>query len=182
MASLATKDPATVWDLDLVAYLTATAVLVGIVLTRPPAAAADTRWWVLLVCGGSLCYPLAYRPAETTVPAYADLLWWGRVSLHLVADIGLITLGHSFAILPALRGVRTRLMYSIVRHPVYTLYLSADLVFLLLQPSPWNGFVAVIGTASFVIRAELEEQVLVTSPTYQEYVRRVRWKFVPGVY
>ena len=100
----------------------------------------------------------------------------------MASDLCLLSLGTSFAILPALRTIKTGFLYGWVRHPVYTLYILADMAFVGLFPSVWNLAVALLGAGSFLIRAELEERILRERFDYEEYTRRIRYRFLPGVY
>lgn len=156
-----------------------TLVLAGIVLSRPPARNHDARWWVLVLCALSMVYVLAYRydPAN----AFMQVIFWGNITFRLLAQIMLLSLGTSYAMLPALRQVRCGFVYRVVRHPVYAMYMLADLTIVLLQPSLWNLGVAGVGAATFYLRSTLEERVLAHDPVYSTYMRHVPWRFIPGV-
>jgi protein-S-isoprenylcysteine O-methyltransferase Ste14 len=156
-----------------------TLLLAAVALLRPPARARDERLWVVGLCLVSICYGYFYRFDQS---AAALLALWGRVGLQFLALLSLFSLGQSYAMLPALREVRTRFGYGCVRHPVYALYLLADLATFALQPSAQNAAVAIVGTAANVLRALLEERVLAKEPTYADYKRRVRWRYFPGVF
>jgi protein-S-isoprenylcysteine O-methyltransferase Ste14 len=107
----------------------------------------------------------------------------------LVSGIGLIlvivaklTLGRSFGIAPANRGIVMRGPYTIMRHPIYTGYLTTHLAFFVAHPQPWNALVIVVADSALVIRALIEERVLSTDADYRTYCRRVAWHLVPGVF
>jgi protein-S-isoprenylcysteine O-methyltransferase Ste14 len=107
----------------------------------------------------------------------------------LLATVGLglviaakFTLGRSFGIVPANRGVIVGGPYSFVRHPIYTGYLITHLGFLIAHPTPWNLLIAITADAALVVRALIEERVLVADVEYQSYCRRVGWHLVPGVF
>jgi protein-S-isoprenylcysteine O-methyltransferase Ste14 len=171
-------DPAQRMGLMLFAVITL--VLAGVALTRPPARCRDGRWWVYLVCVLSIVYPLGYFYDGNN--PLLSVIFWGRVTLQLVANLSLLSLGRSYAMLPALRQVQTGLFYGLVRHPVYAMYILADLVALSLQPSLWNCGVALVGLTVFSTRARLEENVLCNDPAYLDYMSQVRWRFCPGIY
>lgn len=156
-------------------------VLAVVALHRRPARSSDQRWWVYLVCLASVLYVYCYDLAgaqESLVLA----VFWGRVAMQLLANLTLLSLGRSYAMLPALREVRTGFIYGFVRHPVYGLYMLADLCIVALCPSLWNAGAAGVGAIAFLLRSRLEENVLSDDPAYQKYMRVVRWRFVPGVY
>jgi protein-S-isoprenylcysteine O-methyltransferase Ste14 len=103
------------------------------------------------------------------------------VGLVLVV-IGKITLGRSFGVVPANRGVVVRGPYSFVRHPIYTGYLITHVSFLVAHPAPWNFSVILIADVALIVRALMEERVLSADAAYQQYCRRVGWHLVPGVF
>jgi protein-S-isoprenylcysteine O-methyltransferase Ste14 len=103
------------------------------------------------------------------------------IGLALVV-VGKLTLGRSFGIAPANRGIVARGPYNLVRHPIYAGYLISHIAFLLADPGPWNAAVVVIGDGALVVRALIEERVLSADVDYQAYCRRVCWHLVPGVF
>ncbi len=171
-------DPTQRLGVQLFAVITVALALLA--LTRPPARQRDGRWWVYLICLGSIVYPLAYLFDRQG--RWMGVIFWGRMTLQLVANLFLLSLGRSYAMLPALRQVRTRLGYRFVRHPVYAMYILADSCAVCLQPTLWNFAVAAVGITLFYLRARLEEQVLRHDAAYAEYMTRVPWRFFPGVY
>lgn len=157
-----------------------TGSLAIVALLRPPARNRDQRWWVLAVCVVSMLYAFGYE-FDAASPQLR-LIFWGRVGLQFLAGIVLLSLGRSYALLPALREVRKGFVYRYVRHPVYAMYILADAVVILLQPSLWNLAVASLGAGAFWLRARLEEKVLRHDPVYSSYMRAVPWRFFPGIH
>jgi hypothetical protein len=100
----------------------------------------------------------------------------------IIVIVGKITLGRSFGIVPANRGVVVRGPYGVVRHPIYTGYLITHVGFVLANPAPWNIAVVLIGDAALICRALMEERVLRADADYQGYCERVGWHLVPGVF
>ena len=100
----------------------------------------------------------------------------------MLVIFGKITLGRSFGIAPANRGVVIAGPYSFVRHPIYTGYLIAHLAFLIANPTPLNAVVVGLADSALILRALIEERVLVRDVEYQAYCRRVGWHLVPGVF
>jgi len=100
----------------------------------------------------------------------------------LVVVVGKITLGRSFGVVPANRGVVVRGPYSVVRHPIYTGYLVTHASFLLAHPAAWNLSVILIADFALIARALMEERVLSSDAAYQQYCKRVGWHLVPGVF
>jgi len=100
----------------------------------------------------------------------------------LVVIAGKLTLGRSFGIVPANRGVVIAGPYTLVRHPIYAGYLISHVAFACAYPTPWNIAVLAVTDVALVLRALCEERVLAADQTYQVYCRRVAWHLVPGVF
>jgi protein-S-isoprenylcysteine O-methyltransferase Ste14 len=103
------------------------------------------------------------------------------VGLVLVV-LGKMTLGRSFGVVPANRGVVVRGPYMLVRHPIYTGYLITHAAFLLAHPAPWNLSILLVADTALVLRALMEERVLSADASYRQYCQRVGWHLVPGVF
>lgn len=100
----------------------------------------------------------------------------------LIVIAGKLTLGRSFGIVPANRGVVTGGPYALVRHPIYTGYLITHLAFVLAHPTPSNLIIIGIADAALIGRALKEEETLERDDRYQAYCRRVSWHLLPGVF
>jgi len=90
-------------------------------------------------------------------------------------------LGKSFGVVPARRHVVTWGPYRIVRHPFYV---SATLILVgynLVWFSPWGLMVSALSFGGLGVMAFLEERALRGDAAYEEYRRRVPWRFVPGL-
>jgi protein-S-isoprenylcysteine O-methyltransferase Ste14 len=162
-------------------------LLVGEVLVivftcvRRPAITVDRRPMVRVVTLLSMMTPLLLRPSQKAaiVPeAYATIL----VGLGLIVVVGgKISLGCSFGLLPANRGVMERGLYRVVRHPIYLGYLLTHVPFLTAHPSMWNLLLIVVGDSLLFVRALYEEQTLGRDPQYVRYCQQVKWRLLPGV-
>ena len=95
---------------------------------------------------------------------------------------GKITLGRSFALLPANRGVVSSGVYRVVRHPIYMGYLFTHAAFLLASPSLFNVIVLLVADGALLARAVCEERTLALDPQYREYQSCVRWRVAPGLF
>ncbi len=157
--------------------------LLVVVLTclRRPTLIVDRRAVVRLVTAVSLLAPLLVGPVETqgllSEAAAASLAGLG---LAIVVG-GKISLGWSFGLLPANRGVMERGLYRIVRHPIYLGYLMTHIPFLAAHPSGWNAAVLLVGDTALIVRALYEEETLGHDPQYVRYCQTVKWRLMPGV-
>lgn len=95
---------------------------------------------------------------------------------------GKATIGRSFGIVAANRGVVASGPYLFVRHPIYTGYLITHIAFLAAHPTPMNITIVVASDTALVIRALIEERTLQADERYRHYCERVTWHLVPGVF
>jgi protein-S-isoprenylcysteine O-methyltransferase Ste14 len=93
-----------------------------------------------------------------------------------------LTLGRSFGLMPANRGVVVGGPYRFIRHPIYTGYLVTHVAFLAAHPEALNLLVIAVADGVLIIRALMEERVLRGDAAYRGYCRRVGWHLVPGVF
>jgi protein-S-isoprenylcysteine O-methyltransferase Ste14 len=100
----------------------------------------------------------------------------------LFALASLATLGRSFGLVAANRGVKTSGLYRLVRHPVYSCYLLTQMGYLLENPTMRNSAVIFATIVFQLVRIRTEEQCLEKDPEYAAYRRRVRWRLVPRVF
>ena len=93
-----------------------------------------------------------------------------------------ITLGRSFALLPANRGIVSGGLYGIVRHPIYMGYVITHLAFLAASPTLWNLAALLVADGALLARAVCEERTLALDEKYRTYQTRVRWRVAPGLF
>ena len=157
------------------------ALVVVLTCLRRPALVVDTRAIVRLVTTVSMLSPLLVGPAQTagflSENAAAPLAAFGLA----IVVAGKISLGYSFGLLPANRGVMERGLYRVVRHPIYLGYLLTHIPFLAAHPSGWNLGVLLVGDMALIVRAIYEEQTLGRDPQYVRYCQTVKWRLVPGL-
>lgn len=100
----------------------------------------------------------------------------------LVALASLGTLGRSFGIVAANRGVKTAGPYRFVRHPAYLGYLISYVGYVAENPSVPNLALLFLSTVFQLVRIREEERLLSRDSTYDSYRRSVRYRLVPLIY
>lgn len=158
------------------------ALVVVLTVLRRAAIVLDRSWRARVVTALSLCGPLLLRPAAQgeLLPGFVTV---GVSSVGLLIVLaGKMSLGRSFGLMPANRGIVCSGLYRVLRHPIYAGYLLSHLAFLGAHASPWN--IIVLGTAdlALLVRAVVEERTLALDPQYVAYQQRVRWRVFPGVF
>jgi protein-S-isoprenylcysteine O-methyltransferase Ste14 len=133
-----------------------------------------------------------FSVAAALLGTWLPLLLSGKAPIHWGLDVvevaalvgsvaGLASLGRSFGLIAANRGLKTNGLYRVVRHPVYASYVVFDAAFVLNSPSWSNALVGIGCVAALWLRARCEERVLMRDPAYRAYAERVRYRFVPHV-
>jgi protein-S-isoprenylcysteine O-methyltransferase Ste14 len=130
----------------------------------------------------SVAAPPLLRP--TDVAALLPDLATALISFAGLALViaGKVTLGRSFGLVPANRGVVDRGPYVMMRHPIYTGYLLCHIGFLAAHPDPMNAALMLCADTALIVRALLEERILRQDERYRAYCSRVGWHLVPGVF
>jgi protein-S-isoprenylcysteine O-methyltransferase Ste14 len=93
-----------------------------------------------------------------------------------------VVLGRSFSILPAVRTLRTRGPYRLVRHPIYAALVLTDVGLALSRPTPRNALLAATGVVAHVVRVLQEERMWLRRSEYRAYRRRTRRRLLPFVW
>jgi len=149
-------------------------------LVRRPADRLSRRplAWVAAPVGSfAMLLARPYRGGLPQLPC--ELLQLGGV---LFALAGLATLGRSFGLVAADRGLKTGGPYRLVRHPAYAGYLIAYVGYVLENPAPLNVVLLCISTAFQLVRIHQEEAVLDADAGYGSYRERVPYRLVPRLY
>jgi protein-S-isoprenylcysteine O-methyltransferase Ste14 len=136
--------------------------------------------WIAAAAGtfGMLASRPAYEPVGGLEFLYSGL----QVAGAVFAGIAVISLGRSFGIVAANRGIRTSGPYRIVRHPLYSAYALTETGYLLENPSLRNVCLYAVVMTFQVVRIVEEERTLSADPAYREYRSRVRSRVVPYVF
>lgn len=157
------------------------ACLIALTLVHRPAQQGSTAHTSgLVLAWAGLLLPLLMRPGTTADYTALGILLTALGSLG--ATMAMLSLGRSFGLEPANRGLRDRGLYRFVRHPIYAAYLLIVGGFLVSYPSLWNSLVAALWLSVQLRRVVAEEALLLRDPAYQTYVRRVPFRLIPGLW
>ena len=104
---------------------------------------------------------------------------WAGLPGLLLSLWGMASLGFSFSIEPADRGLVQCGPYRWLRHPMYAGELLACLGVCAVQPSLWNMAVVLLFMISLIIRIRAEEQIVAG---YGEYAKSTRWRLIPRLW
>jgi len=104
------------------------------------------------------------------------------IAANILGAVTLINLGRSFGILIALREVKTSGLYSVVRHPMYFTDILLRVGYVIYHFNLFTVSVFTASTLCYLYRALLEEKFLSQDPSYAEYMKNVRYRFIPGVF
>ncbi len=136
----------------------------------------------------ALSFSAVSAPLLLTTPAAANPFIPAAVTTTLmlagllVQISGKAALWRSFGLVPANRGVRTRGLYRVVRHPIYAGYTLTHIGFLIGFPSLRNALLYAAVLAIEVARLLREEALLKRDPAYVDYAARVRYRLLPGIF
>ena len=148
--------------------------LVAYFLVVRRSAAADIPLFKKLASWGSVLLPLAVRVGTTSLIGQSVAVAGLALTMW-----GLVSLGQSFGIAPADRGLVTVGPYHLVRHPMYAGALLNALGVVLGNASIWNLGVWSALLISAALRIRWEEQ---TIQGYALYANAVRWRLLPGIW
>jgi protein-S-isoprenylcysteine O-methyltransferase Ste14 len=127
--------------------------------------------------------PLMIQPGGMITPWAPESLTVPLMAAGLIVVISAkASLGRSFGLTPANRGIVCSGVYGFVRHPIYLGYLISHVAFICANPLPWNVTLLAAADVALILRSRVEEETLAKDRTYREYMTRVRFRLVPGVF
>ncbi len=176
------RDSAQTGHVTSLLLLVSEALVVVLTMIRRPAAAVDRTLMARVLTMVSVFGPLLVLPASSAgLAPDAVTLLISAVGL-MISVIGKLSLGRSFGLTPANRGVVSTGLYRVVRHPIYMGYLITHVGFLIANPIGWNVAILAAADVALMLRALREERTLAGDPAYRAYMDRARWRIVPGVF
>jgi protein-S-isoprenylcysteine O-methyltransferase Ste14 len=162
--------------------LVSESLVVVLTVIRRRAQEVDRSWPARAATMTSVAGPPLVEPAVAALAVSDAVTALISACGLLVIVAGKLSLGRSFGLLPANRGIVSAGMYGIVRHPIYAGYLVTHVGFLLGHWGVWNAVVLIGSDAALLVRAIYEERTLERDPAYAEYRARVRWRVAPGLF
>lgn len=167
-------------------HVTAIIQFVMIVITmliRRPAVRITTNpyYWALAFVAtyGGLFTVALYDKGKQLAPLFViygiDILalivtFWARVSL-----------GRNIGIVPAERRIVTSGAYAYMRHPIYTGVFLSFIALQLTYFSLSNLLLDLFACGLWVLKTLVEERFLSQNPEYAAYMKKVRWRWFPGI-
>jgi len=156
-------------------------LLVGMFLTRRRSQATSLRPldWAVATIGG--WGPLFMRPYET---ASGLELWGTAIQLAglVCVIVSFATLGKSFGVVAANRGLKVGGPYRFIRHPIYFSHSITLIGFVIANLWWYNIAIVLVVSVAQLLRISAEERILTETGEYATYKRSVRWRLVPGLY
>ncbi|HEX6465507.1 MAG TPA: isoprenylcysteine carboxylmethyltransferase family protein [Vicinamibacterales bacterium] len=176
------RDAAATGHVTGLLLLVSEALVAVLTLIRRPASSVDKSTLARVLTVVSVFGPPLVQPASSVAvaPDVLTVLISG-VGLTFVV-VGKLSLGRSFGLAPANRGVVSAGLYRFIRHPIYMGYLLTHVGFVVANPLDWNIAILVVADVALLFRALREERTLAADPAYRDYMDRVRWRLVPGVF
>jgi protein-S-isoprenylcysteine O-methyltransferase Ste14 len=157
-------------------------LVVILTVMRRSAATVDRSMWARVLTTVSMLGPSLLKPA-TVIALLPQVVTVGISAVGLgIVIAGKVTLGRSFGLMPANRGIVSSGVYRLVRHPIYLGYLVTHAAYLAAMPSSWNVVALLIADAALLARAVCEEKTLARDPRYRDYQQVVRWRVCPGLF
>ena len=158
-----------------------TLVVVFTVFRRSPST-VDRSLRARLLTTMSMMGPFLVRPAGVAAMA-PELATVALSAVGLLVVIGgKMSLGRSFGLMPANRGIVSTGLYQVVRHPIYLGYLITHIGFVMANPTTWNIATLLFADLALMVRAKCEEKTLAQDAAYRAYQQKVRWRVLPGLF
>jgi len=123
--------------------------------------------------------PLLVRPSVSISPTVGNLV---QIAGFLLIGLSIGSLGRSFGLVAANRGVVTSGMYRYVRHPLYMAYFINIVGFFVNNASWYNALIILVWAVAQLVRIRHEEVLLGEDSLYVQYRAHVRWRLIPYVY
>jgi protein-S-isoprenylcysteine O-methyltransferase Ste14 len=182
MAMRIAEDAAATGHVTGILLLVSEALVVALTVVRRSAGTVDRSLKARVLTAVATFGPPLVRPDSLVGLVSEPVTIAVSAAGLIVVVLGKLSLGRSFGLAPANRGIVCSGVYRLVRHPIYLGYVITHAGFFLANPAGWNLAVLAGADIALMLRAKCEERTLATDPAYAEYMQRVRWRIVPGVF
>lgn len=153
-------------------------VLFFLIRIAPSKVSMDPKDWIVAVLGTAL--PMLIFPVSGA-QEIAPILLLQFVGIF-ISTVAIISLNNSFGIVPAIREIKTKWLYGLIRHPIYFGYFMFMTCMVLQNLSIMNIIVLLGIYAADIYRIIAEERLLSEDPVYQNYKTQVKWRLLPFVW
>ncbi len=158
----------------------ATFAVLFLVRSRPTAVSLNPLHWVVALL---VSFSGMFFENESAGIAGTEAVANGVVLLGIVGSgTAALALRRSYDFLPALRGVTTDWLFRFIRHPMYVSSILIRLGYLGMHASMYNVAIFTVMVGLYVKRVDYEEDIMQRDERYIEYMRQVRYRFLPGIY
>jgi protein-S-isoprenylcysteine O-methyltransferase Ste14 len=162
--------------------LASESLVVVLTVFRRTAGLVDRSLRARLFTGISMLGPLMVRPASVAPLLNGDITVAASAFGLSIVIAGKLTIGRSFGLLPANRGIVSSGIYGMLRHPIYAGYLITHVAYFAANPTALNATLLTVADLALLRRAVCEEATLARDPEYRSYMQRVRWRVCPGLF
>jgi len=158
------------------------ALLVGLTVTRRPSASTSPRIgdWVAALLTVMISLRFEGEEWRQTGAQAAGVALQGAGLL--IMAVAVMSLGRSFGVVPANRGVKRSGLYGCVRHPLYAGEIVFFTGFVVTNFSVINVVVWFGVLCGLVVRAWAEERLLSEDLEYRVYLAATPYRFFPRVF
>ncbi len=160
--------------------LTINTLFLSLYLWRRPAKSETNSIidWLLGTLGTALPLLLRATPHGDTVAIGAAMQLVGMT----LVGLSIMSIGRSFAVIAADRGIQYGGLYMLIRHPMYISELIFFFGFIVANPNSRNLAIFLCECFIQFARANREEQILKSDPEYREYCKKVPFRFIHGFF
>lgn len=157
-------------------------LIITMIIRRTPLRVTPNPWFWLLAFVATYGMFVFTSFGQTGValvpPVIPDAL---AITAAAIAIYARLSLGRSIGFVPADRGIMTGGAYRFVRHPIYTSLFLTLAALTLRSFTPINLAGALTILTLFVVKSIVEERFLSEDKNYVEYMKKVRWRWLPGI-
>ena len=170
-------------DFIEVSFIVHNIIMAAVVLLRHEHFAFDRNIWHQLVALTAFFSGMAFigqpRTATEAAMTASQII---ILAANVFGMACLINLGKSFGVLIACRGIKTTGLYALVRHPMYGSDILLRIGYVFAHFTAFTVIALLLSSACYIYRALLEERFLAQQSEYQDYMRRVRYRFIPFLF